>query len=120
MSRRKKYLHVIARLQNSCLIPFKKKKRRRQKQPPELQEQSPEVFCKKNVPKNFKNFTGKHLCWSLLMKLQVFHLQVFKKETPKQMFSCEVCKTFRNTYFENICKRLLLEVFYEKLFLKSL
>ena len=28
------------------------------------------------------------------------------------MFSCEVCKTFKNTYFEpilkNICKRLLL------------
>ena len=25
----------------------------------------PEVFRKKNVLKNFANFTGKHLCWSL-------------------------------------------------------
>ena len=35
------------------------------------QNQPPEVFCKKGVLKNFANFTGKHLCWSLfLIKLQ--------------------------------------------------
>ena len=33
--------------------------------------QSPEVFCKKSVLKNFANFKGKHLCWSLfLIKLR--------------------------------------------------
>ena len=29
------------------------------------QKQSPEVFCKKGVLKNFAKFTGKHLCQSL-------------------------------------------------------
>ena len=27
-------------------------------------------------------------------------LQLFKKETPKQVFSCEICENFKNTYFE--------------------
>ena len=27
------------------------------------QKQPAEVLCKKNVLKNFANFTGKHLCW---------------------------------------------------------
>ena len=34
-----------------------------------------EVFCKKSVLKNFVNFIGKHLGWSLsLIKLQAWHL----------------------------------------------
>ena len=32
-----------------------------------LQKQPPEVFCKKGVPKNFENLTGKHLFWSVLI-----------------------------------------------------
>ena len=33
------------------------------------------LFCKKGVLKDFINFIGKHLCWSLfLIKLQVWHL----------------------------------------------
>ena len=36
-----------------------------------VQKQSPEVLYKKSVFKNFANFTGKHLCWSLfLIELQ--------------------------------------------------
>ena len=31
-----------------------------------VQKQPPQVFCRKGVFKNFANFTGKHLCWSLL------------------------------------------------------
>ena len=31
-----------------------------------LQKQPPEVFCKKGVPKNFENLTGKHLFWIVL------------------------------------------------------
>ena len=31
-----------------------------------------EVFCKKDVFKNFVNFTGKHLCWRI--RLQAWHL----------------------------------------------
>ena len=33
-----------------------------------LQKQPSEVFCKKSVLKNFAIFTGKHLCWSLIIK----------------------------------------------------
>ena len=67
----------------------------------------------KKVVKNFANFTKKHLWWSLfLTKLQAFSLQVISKETSTQAFSCEGCKTFKNTYFEailkNIYERLLL------------
>ena len=34
------------------------------------------------------------------MKLQAFSLQVFKKEAPTQVLSCEVCETFKKTYPE--------------------
>ena len=34
------------------------------------------------------------------MKLQAWRLQIFSNETPTQVLSCEVCKTFKNTYFE--------------------
>ena len=27
-------------------------------------------------------------------------LQVFLKETPTQVLSCDVCESFKNTYFE--------------------
>ena len=37
------------------------------------QKQPLELFCKKGVLRNFANFTGKHLCWSLfLIELQTF------------------------------------------------
>ena len=56
---------------------------------------------KKSVLKNFTNFTGKHLCWSLfLISLQVFGPATLLKYTPTLMFSYEICKTFKNTYFE--------------------
>ena len=32
----------------------------------------------------------------------------FIKETPTQVFSFENCQVFKNTYFKNICERLLL------------
>ena len=36
-----------------------------------LKKQQPEVICKKGALKNFTNFTGNHLCWSLfIIKLQ--------------------------------------------------
>ena len=33
-----------------------------------LQKQPPGVFLKKGVLKNFEQFTGKHQCWSLILK----------------------------------------------------
>ena len=49
----------------------------------------PEVFCHIGVLKSFAKFTGKHLCWRLL----------FKKESSTQVFPCEFCEIFRNTFF---------------------
>ena len=77
-----------------------------------VQKQPPEVFFKKDVLKNFANLTEKHLCWSLfLIKMEAW-------ETPAQMFSCEISKIFKSTYFEEhlrttadqtICNKILLE-----------
>ena len=48
----------------------------------------PEVFSIKGVLRNFAKFTGKHLCQSLF----------FKKETLAQVFSCEFCEIYKNTF----------------------
>ena len=37
----------------------------------------PEVFCKKEPPRNFAKFTGKHLCQSLLFNKLLINLQAF-------------------------------------------
>ena len=51
--------------------------------------------------KFFGIFTGKHLCWSLFKKgSRPSGLQLFKKETPTQVFSCAYCKIFKNTFVE--------------------
>ena len=63
-----------------------------------MQKQAPEGFCKKGVLKNLAHFTEKHLCWSLFNK--VASLQFLLKETPAQVLSCEVSKTFKSIYFE--------------------
>ena len=48
------------------------------------------LFFKIGVIKNFANCTGKHLCWSLfLIKPQAWWCD-FIRETPTQVFSCEI------------------------------
>ena len=37
---------------------------------------------------------------SFLITLQAFSLQGFKRQTPTQVLSCEVSKTFKSVYFE--------------------
>ena len=45
--------------------------------------------------------TGKNLCWSLfLIKLQLWEPATLLKKAPTQVFSCEICKLFKNNYFE--------------------
>ena len=56
-------------------------------------------LLKKALLKNFTILTGKHLCWSFfLIKLQA--LRLHEKEIPTQVFSCEYCEIFKDTYFE--------------------
>ena len=52
------------------------------------------MVCEKGVVKYFVNFTGKHLCQSLLL----IKLQALK--TPTEVFSEEIREIFKNTYFE--------------------
>ena len=58
-----------------------------------------QIFFKVGVLKNFSNFTGKHQCQSFsLIRLQTWGLQLYQ-ETPTQVFSCKICKIFKNAFF---------------------
>ena len=86
----------------------------------------PDVLCKKSVFENFAKFTGKHMCQSLCNSavtvipvqqltncLSVFDHSAsnfFKKETLAQVFSCEFCQIFKNTFFTEHIWWLLLPV----------
>ena len=59
------------------------------------------------VLENFAKFTGKHL-WQNLFFNKVAGLQLIKKETVAQMFSCEFSEIFRNTFFTEHLWWLLL------------
>ena len=95
-----------------------------------IQNRSLQMYFKIGVLKDFANFTGKHLCWSLFLikvltnfiknsPIQVFSCEMWKnfkntfstehlqwlllsKETPRQVFTCEICKIFKNTFFYRI------------------
>ena len=58
----------------------------------------PEVFCKKGVLRYFTKFTGKHLCQSLFFKAACLACNFIKKWTLAQVFSCECCEIFKNTF----------------------
>ena len=51
------------------------------------------TLCKVAVLKNFAKFTGKYLC----QKVDAYSF--FNKQTLAQVFLCEVCKIFKNTFF---------------------
>ena len=57
-------------------------------------------FVKKGVLKNFAKLTGKHLCQSLFLnKVAGRACNFIKKESLAQVFSCEFCEFFKNTFF---------------------
>ena len=57
-----------------------------------------QMFFKIGVFKNLRNFTGKHLCWSLFFK---------------KLFPCEIWQIFKNTFFKEHSRWLLLKRDYE-------
>ena len=59
---------------------------------------------KTSVLKNFADFTGKQLGWSLLIKLKASNF--IKKKTPTQIFFFEICKNFKNIHVHHIQKHL--------------
>ena len=63
-----------------------------------IQQQSFADVLQNRCSKNFANFTGKHLCWSLFLKrLQVEALQHYQNK--HRCFSCEVREIFQDTFF---------------------
>ena len=62
------------------------------------QKQSPEVFFKKGVLRNFAKFTGKHLCQKLFFNKESL-FSFIKKETLAQVFSREFCEIYENNLF---------------------
>ena len=62
----------------------------------ELRTSCPEMFCKKDVLKNFAKFAGKHFCQSIFFN-KVEACNLIKKETLAQVFSCEFFETFKNS-----------------------
>ena len=60
----------------------------------------PEALCKKSVLKNLAKFIGKHLCQSLFFNKNADVVcNYIKKETLAQVFFCEFCEIFKNTFF---------------------
>ena len=57
------------------------------------------MFFKIGVLKNFANFIGKHQCWSIFFN-KVAGLKN-QKETPTQVFSCEICEILRTPFLRN-------------------
>ena len=60
---------------------------------------------KEGVFKNVANFTGKHLCWSLLQACKFI-----KKRLQHRCFPVKYVKFLRTSILKSICKRLLLFV----------
>ena len=67
-----------------------------------------QMFFKIGVLKNFAILTGKHLCWSLLyIKLHAWRCFL------TQVLSCEYCEIFKNTYFEEQLRWLILAILWK-------
>ena len=50
--------------------------------------------------KNFTIFTGEHLFWGLLIKLQAFRPATFSKIDPNTGVSCGYCEIFNNAFLQ--------------------
>ena len=118
VSRRKKYYYVITRLRNSCLIEIFLKKywssHRR------CRSNHRRFSVRKDVFKNFANFIGKQLCWSLfLWRCRPPACKFFKKRLQHKCFPVKFVKLLRTPILKIFRKRLLPEVFYKKAVFKT-
>ena len=72
-----------------------------QRSPGFVQKQSPEVFCKRRGSSEVRKFHRKKtVLASLFDKAAGPGLQLCEKETPRLVFSCEICEVFKNIYFK--------------------
>ena len=65
-----------------------------------IKKQPAEVFCKKAVLKSFANFTGKHLCWSLVFNkvAGLRPITLLKKGLQYRCFSVNFVKFLRTPF----------------------
>ena len=95
----------------SPCTPFIALLRRKLQDISNCQKQPSKFSIKKGVLKRFAKSTGKHLCQSLFFN-KVAGLRpstLLKKEALAQVFSCEFCQIFKNTFFtEKNSERQLL------------
>ena len=91
------------KLKTTYYVFFYAKKRDGKQKTAVSRSRCSQMFFKMDVLKNFANFIGKHLCWSLfLIKLQAWRpvgLQCYEEEIPTQLFTCEIWEIFKNTFF---------------------
>ena len=71
--------------------------RKEEKQPP-----CGKCSVEKDATKKFANYAEKHFCWTLfLIKLRTLITpETLFKKYATQVFSCEICGIFKNTYFD--------------------
>ena len=65
---------------------------------------------KKGVLEKFAIYIGKYMRWNLLNKVTGLQpVNLSRKETPVQIFSCKFCKSFYEYFFKYTSGRLLLQ-----------
>ena len=70
-----------------------------------------QMFFEISSIKNFAIFTGKHLCWGLgLIKLHACRPATFLKRDSNTGVSCGYCEIFKNSFFKENLRWLLLTV----------
>ena len=76
-----------------------------------LQSSRSQIFFKIGVIKNFSNFTGKYLCWSIfLIKLQTWRPAALLRRGSNTGVSLEIGEIFKNTFFTEHLWWLLLKL----------
>ena len=64
------------------------------------------IIFKIGVLKNFTILAGKHLCWILFSN----KVADPRPETPTEVFSCKYSEIFKNSFFIEHIRRLLLKI----------
>ena len=76
-----------------------------------LQSSRSQIFFKIGVIKNFSNFTGKYLCWSIfLIKLQTWRPAALLRRGSNTGVFLEIDEIFKNTFFTEHLWWLLLKL----------
>ena len=72
------------------------------------------------VLKNFAKFTRKHMCRNVLIRFQDVGQQLYQKETPAQLSSCEFCETFKKNFFTDHLWTTASVLYYNALYISNI